>query len=652
MAKSRSDIKHITNFFLDLFVVQTLGPGIEPDVAEADLVSEDTAKTAIYEFTVKGGGRKKKRRMSVQPIGEQVGSKSACYKVIYDDALVIKIPPRSITDFSEYLKYIRREHRIVNRLSPDISCVFPRLSAILKMVPFLKFSDTGSAEDTEDAYINQLTRRPGLQQYLKIGGSFVFFMNLSQHLFFNRVVDYMHTLKDRVRNDIIKNLPEAFEDPDAFEALYGEENYPVYLELRNIFSCYDDKARLLGKKYAEDLYIPEYRWREWFFCFLAGIQPDIEEKGAAKQFGKELGSHAGRVISEHRQSVEKIYRTVHNRVRQKNFDTNRARIKGIITNVLGLLCKLSERNLALRDLKPDNMYIDRYLDAADHILADPEAYGFGLIDLETAVCFDPGRTPGQPLLAGTPAYATPSHLFPNKLLDALYPGQLGRIFRLQDWYAAVGIMFNVITGRLLFSKTARLMPEIMRAKRRGPGAANNYISIYKTVSGRFWESAIDEFRENTRSYSGRLACLEMDLPRHIKEFLRLEAEKEKHLLQEINASWLDKIRVLTPYREKILKASHAEVVKTVKKRRAAKSRSSSAPDEALQALARIARFKYRQEHLDHAADFLSETTDAHFLLSFVFDRAFYGMFPQQWSRKKPWPNGPCLETYGTNQSRT
>ncbi|MFW6081440.1 MAG: hypothetical protein ACOC7W_05960, partial [Desulfosalsimonas sp.] len=243
MAKSRSDIKHITNFFLDLFVVQTLGPGIEPDAAEACLVSEDSARTAIYEFTVKARKRKKQRRMSVQPIGEQVGSKSACYKVIYDDALVIKIPPHTIADFSEYLKYIRSEHRIVNRLSPDISCVFPRLEAILKMVPFLKLSETGSPEETEKAYINQLTRRPGLQQYLKIGGSFVFFMNLSRHLFFNRVVDYMHTLKDRVRNDIIKTLPEAFEDPDAFDALYGEENYNVYRELRKMFSGYEDKAR-------------------------------------------------------------------------------------------------------------------------------------------------------------------------------------------------------------------------------------------------------------------------------------------------------------------------------------------------------------------------------------------------------------------------
>ncbi len=651
MAKSHPDIKPIVEFFLDLFVLQSLGAGKEADSAKAYQVSGEPAGTSVYEFTVKSGERKKHRRMSVQPIGEQVGSKSVCYKVIYDDPLVIKIPPHPITDFSEYLKYIRREHRIVNRLSPDISCVFPRLEAILKMVPFLKFSEPRSPEETEDAYINQLTRRPGLQQFLKIGGSFVFFMNLSEHLFFNQVIESMHSLRDRVRNDILRNLPEAFEDPNAFEALYGEENYPVYLEMRKIFSGYESKVKHLGEKYSKNLSIPEYRWREWFFFFLAGLQPDIQANGAAEEFSRELNSLATGVISEYKQSIQKIYRTIQARVNQKNFESNRARIKGIIINVLDLLCQLKERSLALRDLKPDNMYIDKHLDAADHILANPEVYGFGLIDLETAVRFDPGQPPGQPLLAGTPAYATPSHLFPNKLLEAMYPGELGRIFYMQDWYAAVGIIFNVITGRLLFAKTARLMPEIMRVKKRGPKNMAGSTTTYKTVSSRFWETAIEEFNEKTKSYAGRFSAIDLELPGHLKEFLKKEAKKEQQLIRTHISLLLKRAPVLNRYREQMLASSHRAVVNTIKKHRSAKTGATRQSDATLQTLIRIAGHKYRQEHLHHAGKYLSGPVGAHFLISFVFDRAFYAMHQQEWFRKQPWPTGPCLEKYRKFQSR-
>ncbi|MFP4668509.1 MAG: hypothetical protein ACLFMN_06900 [Desulfobacterales bacterium] len=650
MAKSHTGIKPIIEFFLDLFVLQTLGPGREADSAKAYQVSENPAKTTVYEFAVKGRGRTKHRRMSVQPIGGQVGSKSVCYKVIYDDLLVIKIPPNPITDFAEYLKYIHREHRIVNRLSPGISCIFPRLEAILKMVPFLKFSDERPPEETENAYINQLTRRPGLQQYLKIGGSFVFFMNLSDHMFFNQVIESMHSLRDRVRNDILKNLPGAFEDPSAFEALYGEENYPVYLELWNIFSQYEDKVKLLGENYGQELSVPEYRWKEWFFFFLAGLQPDIQTDAVSEEFRRDLNSHAGRVISENKQNVQQIYRTVHKRVKQKNFESNLARIKGVIVNVLDLLGQLKERNLALRDLKPDNMYIDRHLDAADHILANPEVYGFGLIDLETAVCFDPGQTPGQPLLAGTPAYATPSHLFANKHLENLYPGQLARTFYMQDWYAAVGIMFNVITGRLLFAKTARLMPEIMRAKKQGTKSIAETAALYKTISGRFWETAINEFREKTNIFAGRLSALEMELPGHLNELLRKEAKKEQKLIKTHIDFLLKKSPEMNRYRDKISNASHSSVAGIIKKYKSTRPAPAGQTNATTQILSLVARHKYRQEHLQHAGNRLSGPVRGDFLLSFVFDRAFYAMHRQEWFKKQPCPIGPCLEKYGIFQS--
>ncbi|MBS3808842.1 MAG: hypothetical protein KGY38_01630 [Desulfobacterales bacterium] len=648
MARLKPDIKPLVDFFLNLFVIQTIGPGKETEIAEAALVSENSSKTSVYEFKIKSGQTKKHRRMSVQPIGEQVGSKSVCYMVVYDEPLVVKVPPKPINEFSTYLEYIHREHRTADRLCTEISCVFPRLEAILKKVPFLRLPEEMTPEEAEEAYIKQLLRKPGLQQYLKIGGSFVFFMNLSRHQFFNQVVQSMHRSKDRVRSDILKNMPEAFADPDAFESLYGEENYQVYLELRQLFAEYEKIVDNLTEKYGKDLFLPEYRSREWFFSFLTGISPEIEPEYYPEEFPGKLTRLAAGLMKTYKQTVNRIYRTVHTRVQRENFETNRSRMKGMIINLLELLYQLKIRNLAIRDLKPDNMYIDKHLDAADHILADPGLYNFGLIDLETAVCFDPEETL-QPLLAGTPAYATPSHLFPNKILKALYPRQLDRVFYMQDWYAAVGIIFNVITGRVLFAKTARLMPEIIRAKRHAVKNAENYKEIYKNISARFWRTAIEEFKEKTVLYRHRFEALDIILPFHLKELIKKEAERENQLLQDTISNIADNSKALDRYREPLLNAPYEQIVKNIESQRAGQRSQTGLT---VRVLEKIAGCKYRQAHINNAVKNLSGPVSSGFMLYFIFDRVFYAMHKQQWSRSQPGLTGPCIERYRDFQSRT
>ena len=100
MGKSQPDIKPLIDFFLNLYTIQTLGPGKEPEVLRAEPVSEKPEKGGVFEFILKSGNIEKRRRMSVAPIGEQVGSKSMCYKILYDDPLVVKIRPKPIPHFS------------------------------------------------------------------------------------------------------------------------------------------------------------------------------------------------------------------------------------------------------------------------------------------------------------------------------------------------------------------------------------------------------------------------------------------------------------------------------------------------------------------------------------------------------------------------
>lgn len=650
MGRTRSDIEPIIDFFLDLFTVQIFGPRVTPEIAEARPVSDPRNAPNAYELRVKSGKIEKCRRMSVMPLGGRVESKSMCYSVIYDEPMVVKIPPRPITEFSAYLAAIGREHQVVARLAPDIACVFPRLETILKKVPFLKLPPGLGPEETENAYIARLTEKPGLQQYLKIDGGFVFFMNLSRHGFFNRVIESMHLVEERVRHDIARNMPEAFEDLHAFESLYGDPGHPVYLDLCRLYAQYEDAVDRAAAKHGASS-VPAYQRRQWFFSRLAGLRPQIESSGLPDDMPEKLHALTDELAAAAGPTIEKLYRIVRSRVRRKNFESNRMRIKGLTVNVIELLYRLKGRQVAIRDLKPDNMFIDRYLDGADHILADPSLYGLGLIDLETAVHLDAGLPVQQPLLAGTPAYATPSHVFPNRVLGKIYPPPLSRIFYMQDWYAAVGIIFAIFTGRLLFVRTGRLMPEIIRAKRSAAKQTARVSGIYRNISGKFWKTAIEEFLEKTNLFRQRLDGLEIHLPGHLKKFLTAEADLERRMIQDRMEALLENHPMLGRKQRQILAASHPAIAGYLRRQLSDPAHRSPATTAALSDLSRVARYKLRQAYLEDAGRKMSEAVSCRFLLSYIFDRAFYNMHPQEWCRRQPWLIGPGIRLYHGSADR-
>jgi len=110
----------IVRFFLTLFKHQI---GAEPDApAEfVPLMSKTTGPNHIFELRVKHMEDWAKRRMTIGPLGEESGSKSKCYYVIYDVHMVVKIPARPIDDFEEYIDSIKKEMHIVNKPSTNLS---------------------------------------------------------------------------------------------------------------------------------------------------------------------------------------------------------------------------------------------------------------------------------------------------------------------------------------------------------------------------------------------------------------------------------------------------------------------------------------------------------------------------------------------------
>lgn len=630
MAKAPPDFKPLIAYFLNLFKVQVAGEN-EPAETEAVAISETPGKDIIYELTIRHHGTSKTRRMSLRSLGEQVESKSMCYKVIYDDFLVVKIPPRPIIDFNDYLNHIQQEHTIAARLTPSIPCVCPQLGAILKKVPSLRLPPELPPERIETEYVDRLTRKPELQRYLKIGEGFVFFMGLSQYLFFNQVIDSIHHSSDLIRQEITRNGPSAIADMHAFETLYGADHEDIYFEMHALMKNYEKTIETTILDSEVSVWIADYQVQEWFFSRVAGTEPEFDHADLPPELSEKIDSITIGMLSDKKTVITGFQNLVLATVNRKRFDSSRARIKGLIINVIELLHRLKNRSVAIRDLKPDNMYVAAFLDGADHLLANHEAYDLGLIDLETAVCYEKeeGRIP-QPLLAGTPSYATPTHIFNNALLSAVYGDELPRIFYMQDWYAGLVMIFNVVTGRPLFIRTAKLMPEISRMKKKDIRDARTQLSVFETGSRLFWKTAKEELQHNLNKYHDWLRDVEILFPEHLAESLAAECRLEKALIHDWVAARIDRCRPAEKYREKLLAASHDKICRILSQD-VHDNDAVKGWDEFLRLLSVIEPLIRRKEELDLAETLFSASTSCHDLISFLFDRIYHAMYRPDWA---------------------
>ncbi len=547
MPKPPGDIKPLIRYFVELFKLQVTGKNNAPDAVRVIPVVEKASGESIYEFRIRYRSAWKTRRVSIEPLGEKVESKSTCYKAIYDDLLVVKIPPRPITDFNAYLNYLNRDRAIARRIQKSIPCVYPELGAILKKVPLVRLPSYISEQEAEEEFIRLLTKFPQLQDYLKIGEGFVFFMTLSRYRFFNQIIDSIHHAIDHTRQEISRNGPEAISDFMVFEALYGEDNDRVYYNMHAIAKTYDRSVEKILKDAGAPWSLADYQKQEWFFSHIAGMHPDIDPEDLPDGTFTRIEKMTKKLVDEKKPAIDEFRRIVHKASKNKNFFSNRGRIKGLIINLLELLYRLKNRSTAVRDLKPDNMYVAAFLDGADHILANPSAYELGLIDLETALCYRPGEDGriAQPLLAGTPSYATPSHIFGNRILRAVYGNELSRVFHLQDMYAVLAMIFKTVTGRNLFTNTARLMPEISRLKKKNIQDFPGLLTVYKNACKNFWKTASGELREQLDKHRHRLSDVEITLPGHLKKYLAAEYRHELSVLNHNgrnNGEPVEKIR--------------------------------------------------------------------------------------------------------------
>ncbi|MGE0085408.1 MAG: hypothetical protein AB7S75_13420 [Desulfococcaceae bacterium] len=508
----------ILYFFLNIYKMQMNASGSPGEFVPVAFPDTDT----IYEFRLKRGSRWFTRRMSIGPLGEDTGSKSECYKVIYDDVLVVKLPPRPVPDFTSYIKSIRMERQIAEKLGPEIECITPTLSAILKKIP-LFFRDAASGlENFEEHCIEKLRTFREYQNYLKIGNRFAFFSSLATYSFLGQIIKNIHFTKPDIHNEILSHI-SMLEHPVLFEDVYGKTGTSVFYRISEIYASYEEKFALLPGKEKWPQITP-YQKKLWFLNRLG-------EKYAAPDtnlFCEELLSGVNGIIEESLRYENETVRSYRNMVkeiiREKNFQQNKTAMRSIVANLLSLLSILREKGVAVRDLKPDNVFIAGNISENPVLLATPDDYSIGLIDFETAVVYktEEEEKIAQPMLAGTPSYATPSHLFRNELLRKVYD-DLPRILHLQDWQAVNSMIFNVIAGKRLSRETEKLIPGMARIVKEAMKRKMSRAEAFQECNRIFWSGTSGEFYERMETHKAFLQSVIIPLPEPVRRMLTAEA---------------------------------------------------------------------------------------------------------------------------------
>ena len=120
------------------------------------------------------------------------------------------------------------------------------------------------------------------------------------------------------------------------------------------------------------------------------------------------------------------------------------------------------------------------------------------------------------------------------------------VYYYQDWYAVVAIIYETVTGRLLFIETARTLIRSMKIiQRQGKDTARRR-DCFKSESCRFWKVMWQEFDQKTAAEANGLNTVTLPLPDDFRELL-LACYKKREQMHRQRAA--DFILSATPFKD-------------------------------------------------------------------------------------------------------
>ena len=651
--RETSELHDIAMFFLELYKLQN---GLSKDAAARFSMTAASAgqKMKVFELGVKGASDWLSRRMSIGPLGEDTGSKSKCFYVIYDTHMVVKIPPVPVTDMVKYVRDIRREVQIAAQLSP-VACIVPMVSVVLKKVKKLPFESSLTQEQLEKQYIRLVEENTVYQEYLKVGDRFAFFMELSNSFFLGRVIDELHRSKENI-GDEINGAPDAAWNQEAFTARYGLDALPVFEGLQTLYQrCEAEARRIIGESGQGDR-IHTFQIKNWFLTSISGEKLEPQGNGVDADMLSRIEDGFGNVFKKDKKSVDSLVQLLRKQLERKAFLKSRQQIENIASNMLRLLCQLKEKHIALRDLKPDNLFLDADPDNYPVFLNNPTSFSIGVIDVETACSLIPNREGSidQPILGGTPLYATPLHLFKNPTISA-YFGDLAEALHLEDWFATLAIIFKAVAGRSLFPRAARSFPGILKILKAGRSKSDPSEETVKAMSRQFWAAAAADIKAFLPMYADVLNQLTLRVPEAMAPSIKSELERETECLRRVIQQQVSLSPLLKSEKNRnfLLEASCDTIVRQVTRWEndtpLAKEHRAAAPRMVafLKQLNRLKAGEAEKRRALAAFDSPPHEVSAYALLEAMFQIVFRAMYKTRWKAAVKTP--PATEEVPTSQ---
>jgi len=632
-----NDMERIVYFFLELFKIQ-LGADKGAKKKFFPVPSKSSDPNRIYELRVKNNGDWTSRRMTIRVLAEESGSKSKCYAVTYDDRIVVKIPPVAIDDFDAYLADIETENHIVEKLAPK-KCIIPRVSVILKKIPSVFEGMGWKDEEFEEKSIERLRKFAKYHKHLKINDSFVFFMDLSKYYFLGNITKEIHDVDKKLFGEITGN-PSVIWAPDGYERRYSCEDSSVCTGIQHVYDEYEKEVKILLDKAGFTSSVLPYQIQSWFLTHLGGQTVPEDEKGVSKIFILDVNGLLRKVFKAYQESVDAYRLAIKEFIGKTSFSQHRAQIISMLSNLLELLAWLGEKRVAMRDLKPDNLLVAGDPANYPNFLNSANEFEIGLIDVETAVIFEaPAKgSIEQPMLAGTPLYATPSHLFTNDVLSEAF-GDLPTVLHYQDWQAVVAMIFNIITGEPLFNQTARLLPTIRNAMQNAIGKADGMKTVLKDVSRLFWQSAEDEFKLKMKQKAEVLKEAEIPLPQNAIEMIRNHTSHQIEEIDKMIHKMVDSQEIFTNenIRKQLVNSSYDKIEqfkKKIENQESSLVTQLADKEQTIKLLEGISQLKLQREDVVRMKDSLSfpkVSFSAGTLMEFMFGVVSKTMYPEQWA---------------------
>ena len=625
----------VVGFFLNLFKQQI---GADPDAPTeyVALMSKTSGPNHIYELRVKHMEDWATRRMTIGPLGEESGSKSKCYYVIYDVHMVVKIPAKPVTDFEKYIESIKKEVHIVNKLIPK-ECIIPKVSVILSMIHSFPYGDDLSPDRLEEEYIIWMRKSPEYQNYLKMNSTFVYIMDLSKYYFLSHILDELHDIKHLITREITENA-EIIWEPAKFKGRYGTENDAIF-EIRDVYNRCAVKVRSLVDGAGITATISDYQIQSWFIIHLANGLISTNGSGYPESFINDLNRLLKKTMHDNAGVVEIYRKTIKDYIYMSSFEQNKAQMAAITTNLLDILAWFRKKRVSMRDLKPDNLFVAGDPARYPLFLRSAAEFSLGIIDVETAVDFEKSKytQTKQPLLGGTPFYATPSHFIKNEILTLKF-GNLGKILHLQDWHATLVMIYKAITGEHLFDQTAKLFGDLRNMMIQANQPDNHNSEIFQEASRMFWHSAVVEFQVKSEETRKALKSVVVDLPESVKHMFSKVLIKERKSIVRSIKDCVDSQTIFakTQIRELLLKASHSKTCqfKADLENKAKKSGNSTGPrTEAIAFLHKLADLKAQFGQHAYMQRLLSQPdarVSAYDIMTFMFNVMLNNMYRSEW----------------------